>query len=314
MCSKKTVVGAGIACLDHIVVSPQPQWGQTAEASEYAVEGGGLTATALVACARLGAEAHWAGMLGGDWTGERIAAGLREEHVGLDHVLWFAGADSPFSFVHVDPASGERTIFHRRARGLHWPENGTIGLEKADVVLVDGYFPALAQAAVLEARKRGIPCVADAVPGPENEAWLRHVSVLITPEEYLARGGFGGRMEAALEAMHRLGPETAVITLGARGWSTSDAHGRHTGPAFPVAAVDTLGAGDVFHGAFAFALAQRWTTPRCAAFAAACAALKCTRRGGRAGIPTLRQALDFLGEHDMQSWNHISIDETTQGT
>ena len=68
-------------------------------------------------------------------------------------------------------------------------------------------------------------------------------------------------------------------------------------------AVDTTGAGDVFHGAYAFALAQGWDILRCAEFSSAVAALKCTQAGGRAGIPNLIQALDFLKQKSANNWN-----------
>lgn len=292
------IVGAGIACIDHVAVSPQVHWGETSDVEEFATLGGGLTGTALVACARLGARARIASLLARDWTGERIAKGLREEGVETDALRWFETGESPFSFVHVDSASGERTIFHRRAQGLSWNDAPFSGFEGAAAMVLDGYYPDLARAAVAWAKAHGVPTVADTLPTPENREWLSQVTVLIAPEEALG----GDSEERALDAIHDFGPGTAVITRGARGWTASDAKGRYRGDAFAVPVIDTLGAGDVFHGAFAFALAREWETPRCAEFASAVAALKCTQRGGRAGIPSLDAALGFLRQHSQNNW------------
>ncbi|HOE65116.1 MAG TPA: PfkB family carbohydrate kinase [Candidatus Hydrogenedentes bacterium] len=296
------IAGAGICCLDHIVRSPSVPWGDTAEVSAYCVQGGGLAATALVTCARLGAQTELFSMLGEDEIGDQIVEGLRREGVSTSHVMRIPGGDSPFSFVHVDAVTGERTIFHRRAGGLRGPCAGHDAIARADAILVDDYYPDLAREAVAAARRHKTPIVADAIPGAANREWLSDVDVLIAPRHYLHEGGFGDSVDAALDAIHAIGPATAVITLGADGWAASDASGRSRGPAFRVQVVDTVGAGDVFHGAYAFALTQGWNAPQCAEFASAAAALKCTQPGGRTGIPDLATALGFLRDNSPNDW------------
>ncbi|HQH69529.1 MAG TPA: PfkB family carbohydrate kinase [Candidatus Hydrogenedentes bacterium] len=300
------IVGAGICCLDHIVVAPTVPWGNTAPVREYCMQGGGLVATALVACARLGAQTELLSMLGDDAAADHILAELGAEHVSTAHVLRQPGGASPFSFIHVDEETGERTIFHRRATGMEWRTMDRGLLAGARAVLVDGYYPELARDAVRAARACGVPTVADTVPGEANAEWLRDVSVLIAPRHYLRAGGFGNDLERALDAIHAMGPATAVVTLGADGWVASAPEGRSKGNAFQVGVVDTVGAGDVFHGAYAYGLARDWPTARCAEFAAAVAAVKCTRVGGRAGIPTLGQALEFLRARSANGWTGIA--------
>jgi len=299
------IAGAGICCLDYIVVAPQVAWGDTADIHDYCVQGGGLVATALVACARLGAPTELVSVLGDDAVGRDILDGLEAEGVSTAGVVRVPGAPSPFSVIHVAQESGERTIFHRRTAGFAWPEIRLDAIATASVVLVDGYYPDLARRAVAMARANGVPIIADASPEAEDFDWLRHVDVLIAPRQCLRDGGFGGDIDKALDVIHRIGPTTAIITLGADGWVSSCAEGRARGEAFRVDVVDTVGAGDVFHGAYAFALAHGWTTARCAEFASAVAAIKCTRVGGRTGIPDLAGTLAFLRERSPNDWSRV---------
>ena len=99
----------------------------------------------------------------------------------------------------------------------------------------------------------------------------------------------------AAERLRRLGPPVVVVTEGAQGcWCASPEESFHT-PAYPVTPVDTTGAGDVFHGAFLLAQARGWDLRHSLRLAAAAASLKCRALGGRAGIPTLDEAMRFAG-------------------
>ncbi len=297
-----TIAGAGVCCLDYVVVSPRVAWGDTAAVSGYCVQGGGLVATALVACTRLGARADLYSMVGDDSLAEDIAAGLHEEGISTDGLTRIPGGESPFSFVHVEEGTGERTIFHRYAKGMAWPGRDLSAIANVDALLVDRHYHDLSIEAMRIARKNGVPVIADASPTETEPEWLAEVDILIAPRHYLSEAGFGDDVGRALDAIHQAGPATALITLGADGWAASDTSGRSRGRAFEVDVVDTLGAGDVFHGAFAFALAQGWETPRCAEFASAVAALKCTQVGGRTGIPDLPGTLGFLAKHGSTIW------------
>ena len=111
-----------------------------------------------------------------------------------------------------------------------------------------------------------------------------------------------GGCEEALELLHSYGARIAVVTAGGRGcWYSAGGERGHC-KAFEVEVVDTTGAGDVFHGAFAYALARGWEVARCVEFSAAVAALKCGKLGGRTGIPTLPQTLEFLRANGRLDW------------
>jgi sulfofructose kinase len=301
------IAGAGVCCLDHIFVAPQVTWGGTARVEEYRVQGGGLVGTALVACARLGASCLLFSFLSHDEVGAQVASELAAEGIRLEGVAGIPQGTSPFSFIHVDSRSGERTIFHRPAAGLDravLPHLGRIA--ECDVLLVDDYYPELALAAARTARQNGVPVVADlTVSLSKCPDLFREINVLIAPRAFAAETGYAGDLPGALQAIHRLGPETALITLGREGYMYSSTEGRGKGKAFKVAVVDTTGAGDAFHGAFAYGLARRWKIERCAEFAAAVAAIKCTKPGGRTGLPALPQAVHFLKRNGRLDWSDL---------
>ena len=262
-----------------------------------------MAATALAACARLGARTVLVSLLGQDATGDLIVQGLLEEGIDTAGIRRTAGAGSPFSFVHVEQGTGERTIFHRAATGLRWTGGDLSAIRSWHAMLLDDYYPELARAAAAEARDSGVPIIADTQPKPGNLDLLRSVDVLIAPSHFLRVSGVDGDVDKGLARIHEAGPRVAVITLGGDGWVASDPAGRYEGKGFAVNVVDTLGAGDVFHGAFAYAIARQWPTPRCAEFASAVAALKCTHLGGRTGIPNLDATLAFLRQRAGNEWN-----------
>jgi sulfofructose kinase len=299
------IAGAGVCCLDYIFCAPQIPWGETAQVEESREQGGGLVGTALVAGARLGASCLLFSFLSHDEVGVRIASELAAEGIKLEGVAGIPDGASPFSFIHVDSRSGERTIFHRAASGLEQTSLPDLGLlQDCDVLLIDDYYPDLALAAARTARQAGVPVVADLTMIPKKKLELfREVSVLIAPRLFAVQIGHGGDLPAALQAIHRLGPETAMITLGKKGYVYSSPQGRGRGRAFKVEVVDTTGAGDAFHGAFAYGLANRWEVGRCAEFAAAVAAIKCTKPGGRTGLPTLPQTIHFLRRNGRFDWS-----------
>jgi sulfofructose kinase len=300
-----TIAGAGIACLDYIFVSRRPSWGETARVEDSLVQGGGLVGTALVACARLGARCRLFSFLSHDETGTRIAAELAREDIRLDGVVAIPGGTSPFSFIHVDSASGERTIFHQPATGVEkarLPDFSVIA--KCQALLVDDYYPELALAAAKTARENGVPVIADVAVNPfRGGEFIRYVTVLIAPISLAGRLRNSEDLVGALEAFRGLGPQVVVFTLGADGWVFSGPTGRGRGKAFAVQVRDTTGAGDAFHGAFAYGVARGWEVGRCAEFSGAVAALKCTRPGGREGLPTLAQTIEFLLKNGRLDWS-----------
>ncbi|MEI6915574.1 MAG: PfkB family carbohydrate kinase [Armatimonadota bacterium] len=305
------IAGAGICCLDYIVVAPTVPPGNTGRVKDFHKQGGGLVATALVACARLGAHCELWSLLGDDETGNDILTELNEERVSTAGVWRIEDGHSPFSFIHVDAHSGERTIYHRSAQTMHWkrPDEALSEIKGCGALLIDDYFIDLATSAAKTARKAGVPVIADMIPDSRNKELLESVDILIAPRHFAENLGCQDNPREALDAIHELGPETAVLTLGADGYVYSDKNGTGGDSAFRVDVVDTTGAGDTFHGAFAYGTARGWDTPRCCEFAAAVAAIKCTAPGGRTGLPTLHQTLEFLQQRGALGWGSTTNPE-----
>ncbi len=243
--------------------------------------GGGPAANAAVTVARLGGSARFVGRVGDDPLGSLIIGDLADEGVDTDGVETVADVGSPVSAVLVT-ADGDRTIInHTDARLFDAPPDR---LPAADAYLADVRWPTGAEAAMAAARDRGVAGVLDL---DRTDGRLPETAITTASHVVAAIDALG--TEEPERALAELADRTAAwvaVTVGADGvlWLEAGEIRRLTPPAVDV--VDTLGAGDVFHGAFALALAEGREAAAAARFATAAAAIKCTRPGGRAGIPT----------------------------
>ena len=295
-----TVVCVGHAVLDHVFAVPSlPAAEGKHFATGYREVGGGPAATAAVTVARLGGQARLWARLGDDPAGDRIVEGLAAEGVATDGLLRIPGAVSSLSAVMVDPG-GERMIVNYLDPSLDpsadWLPVDLLGSDGVGCVLGDLRWPAGTTHALAAARAAGVPGVldADSVPDPLDPAPFQAASHILFSRPGLAQ--FTGQAEMAT-ALHTAAHTTralVAVTEGGDGVRWLDAGRMHHRPAFPVSVVDTLGAGDVFHGAFALALARGQAMAEAIRFAAAAAALKCTRPGGREGIPTQAELAAYL--------------------
>jgi sulfofructose kinase len=266
-----------------------PSKAEKLRASDARMVGGGCAANAAVAVARLGGEAFLAARLGDDAVGRMVVAGMEAEGVDCSLVRLTADARSAFSSVYVD-AAGERQVVSFRGEGLHDSPDLIPKAPEVGVVLADTRWPSGNLAALDLARRRGIPGVLDA-EAPVDPALLAAASHVAFSRQGLASLAPGAPAEA-LAALDL--PAWACVTDGEHGVFIRG--GGHV-PAFPVQAVDTLGAGDVWHGAFALRLAEGAEETEAIRFANAAAALKCARPWGREGCPTRNETEAFLKEH-----------------
>jgi sugar/nucleoside kinase (ribokinase family) len=290
------IVGFGIACIDYIVVAPTIEPGEHTHVRDFIVQGGGLTGTALVAAARLGARTKILGRVGDDEIGVRIVDGLEAEGVDASDLIKVPGGESLLSVVLVDPQTAERTIYCKPDRNIECSTNliNLDPIEEADVVLLDAHWADGARVVARKAKEAGVPIVCDISP---NSQTLDIVAMcdypIVARKAALAFAGTDD-YHLALNRLLSLGVKAAVITCGSEGaYYASDSTWGHV-PAFEVEAVDTTGAGDVFHGAFAFGIANGWNIEETVRFASAVAAIKCTELGGRAGIPMLEEVQAFI--------------------
>lgn len=292
-----TVLVAGVAVIDFVFSLPQmPRRAEKYRSSDAAIVGGGCAANAAVAVARLGGRARLAARLGLDAIGDMIVAGLEAEAVDCRLVRRLPEGRSSFSSVVVD-AKGERQIVNFRDPALSFDAGW---LEEAmpsdfDVALADTRWPEGAAAVLAAARALSRPGVLDAEP-PIEEAWeaLRQASHIAFSAQALREFTGLDDLEAALRKVTHDVRGWACVTDGARGVTFLDGgEARHV-PAFMVEVVDTLGAGDIWHGAFALALGEGRREIEAIRFANAVAAIKCTRFGGRAGAPRREEVERFL--------------------
>ncbi|UCH36324.1 MAG: ribokinase [Armatimonadota bacterium] len=298
------VAAVGLACLDFLALAEQAPVGGTSPMQRLLVQGGGLTATAAVAVARLGGGVRLLTRVGDDHIGRQVLDELRAEGVDVSASPVIPGATTPCSVVMVDPHTGDRTIYHLSGSELETsasaPDVEFVRASRA--LLVDAFWREAALAAAQAARQAGVPVVADFAPGANVEELAGLVDVFIVPESWAAARECARDCDDALRALHSYGAKIAVVTAGPRGcWYSGRGETGHC-PAFEVEVVDTTGAGDVFHGAFAYALARQWDVARCVEFSAAVAALKCRELGGRTGIPDLPETLDFLRANGRLNW------------
>jgi sulfofructose kinase len=295
---KHEVVGLGYTALDYLGIVPHlPEENRKLELLDFIVQGGGPAATALVTARRLGLSASYIGKVGDDDFGRRMLSELRAEGIETASVIVERGARSQFAFIMVDELTAARTILWTRgtvsAIRADEVDLGMIG--SARVLLVDDLEPAAALVSVREANEKVIPVVIDAGSVRPGVLELLPCCDYIVASEVFAEQLTGGHDHVrSLEALLEFEPQAAVVTLGERGCVALSSDGMIEAEGFEIDAVDTTGAGDVFHGAFLFALLQGWDLYRSCVFSNAVAALGCRALGGRAGIPDLDEALSFL--------------------
>lgn len=297
------VVGIGQCSWDLLAIVPDhPPADTKVDVLDWQEDGGGPVATALVALSRFGARCSFAGVRGDDVPGERIASSLVSEAVDVSTLLVRNGAASQLAFVSVERETGKRTIFCRRpsAADLQYSELPPNFFDGADFLLLDGTMPDAAIAAAHEAAKRGIPVMLDAGslrPGVVEMA--RNSTCIAGPDKFFRSIGWDGTGAGMTALRQEYGNPTMTVTLGERGSLTWGDEHIET-PAFPVHAVDSTGAGDVFHGGYVYGLLRGWSLRQTLVFASAAAALSCTALGGRKGIPTVAETMTFLqsrGDH-----------------
>ncbi|MBU1314517.1 MAG: sugar kinase [Alphaproteobacteria bacterium] len=283
------VICLGLAALDRIwrVERPFVSGSEKIRAGEHLTEPGGMAANAAVAVARLGGAVSFWGRAGNDDAGRILADSFVTEGVDIENFRLFEGGASSVSGVIVDKA-GERQIVNFRGRYPCDPSWLPLANISAESVLADPRWPEGAEALFRAARNRGIPTVLDGDVADADvfERLLPLTDHAIFSEPGL-RGFAGQEIEPALARVATFGCRMVAVTRGADGVTWREGSDLVHLPAPKVAVVDTTAAGDVFHGAYAFAIGAGFGISDALGFAGAVAALKCTRSGGRSAIPSL---------------------------
>ena len=276
-----------------------PARGSKENASHFDEICGGNALNAAIGIVRLGGRASICGPMGDarETSSRFIFEKLAHEGIETKHIVHMPGLVTPISTVMVDP-SGERTIVTFRDPELwkvHLPSTEML-LEDCAAILTESRCAEFCTDLCAEARRRGIPVVVDVDRAMSlREGLLTASSHLVFSSEPLQETADVTDDGQALKKIAKLTPSFLAGTRGPKGTIWLDEQGNlQETPAFPVHTVDTLGAGDVFHGAFALAITENQDIPSALRFASAAAALKCTRFGGAFAAPQRAEVEELL--------------------
>lgn len=295
MSNQFDLVGVGLNATDTLlIVSHFPAYAGKVPFEAEILSPGGQVASALATVAKLGLRVKYIGTVGDDERGRVQMDSLRETGIDLNDVEIRKGCPNQTAYIIIDQSTGERTVLWSRPNCLRL-EPESITIEKiacARMLHVDGHdTPAVEKAAKL-ARSRGIPVTVDV-----DSIYHGFDKVLESADYLVASSEFPGQWTTerdpfkALETIqNEYKMKCAAMTLGSHG-ALARIDGKFVySPAFVVNCVDTTGAGDIFHGAFCYAVLEGMEMRETLEFANAMAALNCTKLGARGGIATAAEA------------------------
>lgn len=255
-------------------------------ANDFLACGGGPAANAAVQIAQVGGSSAFAGYLGNDLYGEKHLQEFLE--YGVNSSLIVRGdLPTPLSTILVKP-DGKRSLINYKGQTKPLPENAIdFAYVKPKVILFDGHEPHISLPLAEYARNANIPTVLDAGSlNPSTQALLSKVDYAVCSEKFALQ--LTGNIEAALQQISNLAP-VAIITLGEHGliWKRGNEEGKLA--ALDINAIDTTGAGDAFHGAFAYGVATNMAWDKLLTFSSVAGSLCCQKMGARLALADLSE-------------------------
>jgi sulfofructose kinase len=294
------VVGLGSNAVDLLgVIDGHPEPDTKSPLREFDIQGGGMIATAMVACARLGLRARYVGKFGDDYWARLSRRLLARDGVDVRHALRARGSIGHVSMMLIDAGTGLRTGFYRRppAYAISAGELDRTVMTSGRLLHVDGVDSEAAATAVRWARAAGMRVTMDGERVVDGiDAVWPGVDLLVCNPRFLAQVTGCAALDDGLRALAARGPARVAVTLGVGGALGLDGGHFVRAPGFAVPVVDTNGAGDVFHGACVVGELRDWPLQWTLTFANAVAAMKCRTLGGRRGIPRRDDVARFLAE------------------
>jgi sugar/nucleoside kinase (ribokinase family) len=293
-----------VLCIGHAAydlcmrVAAYPAENSKTETDLLLESGGGPAANAAWLLAHWGVPTALAAVVGDDEYGGRILRELQQAGVECSLMETRPGHLTPVSFIIANPANGSRTIINRRApaQGLKLP-GGRLAQLRPRLLLFDGHELA-ASLAALEAFPSAITVLDAGALREGTEVLSRRVHYLVCSERFAAqltgKNDVDADWQSCLRLLQARNGKVAVVTLGEKGLVFSDGRQQGRLPALPVKAVDTTAAGDIFHGAFAFALAQELDFAQALRLATVAAGLSVQRPGGRPSTPELAAVMKVM--------------------
>ncbi len=292
------VVGVGLNATDTLILLPRfPSYGGKVPFEREVLSPGGQVASAMVTCARLGLRAKYIGALGDDERGAIQLESLRASDINLDDIEIRPNCPNQSAYILIDQSTGERTVLWHRDDCLRI-DPASLTPEKitcAKLLHIDGHdTPAVSRAAEI-ARRHQIAVTVDVdTIYPGFDRVLPNVDYLLASSEFPSRWTHEPDPFRALAMIQdEYGMRVAAMTLGAHG-SLARVEGLFLySPGFVVDSVDTTGAGDVFHGAFCYAVIESMPVREALEFSNAMAALNCTALGARGHIGSRSEVEDL---------------------
>ena len=298
------IVGIDYPCVDlNINVDALPESNETILANNLSWQGGGKVASGIVTAARLGAKCAIAGAVGDDRYGSFCSKDFVEYGIDISFLKIREGAGTAFDIILSDRKTmGRSMIFH--PGDVSRLEESELPFEylKHTRYFFMAWLDAASRKAAEIARESGAKIFIDAdTYSDELVRYIPQTDVFVA-SEFVYAGMFDNKnYEKNCRTVMDMGPEIVVFTLGEKGALGMSREGFFRIPAFDVEVVDTVGAGDDFHGAFLVGMQQKgWSVEKIAGFSSAVAAIKCTRIGGRAGIPDMQTVLHFMRTGEIQ--------------
>ncbi|MGA9938122.1 MAG: PfkB family carbohydrate kinase [Candidatus Acidiferrales bacterium] len=318
--SPKTVdvVGIGINATDTIIRLPHfPALDSKVEIISSEMMPGGQVASAIVACRRWGLRTRYVGKVGEDAAAQLQMDEMENEQVDARWII-APGRDSQTSYILVDESSGERTVLWKRDASIAlWP--GDLKREwiwDARILLIDGHDTEASATAARWAKQEELEVVGDfdnRYPGVE--AVFEHTDYPVTSKDFPERlTGEKNLLKSLPQIFERFRCRLIAATLGRFGVLAWDGKKFLLSPGFQVNAIDTTGAGDIFHGAFVYGLAQKQRMEEILQFACAAAALNCMAPGARGNIGSLAeiQKLRRAAERSELAYTAAELKEAAQ--
>ena len=302
---KIPVIGTGTAVYDILLkLTSFPAEDTAAGVIEQKTQGGGMTATAMAAVSRLGVDCAFFGNLGDDDTGRKILQGFIDEGINVDGVEMYPGCVNTVSYVLINSKNGSRTFLANKENTppIELTDTRKQLIDNAEILHIDGGHYEDDVRIVQHAREKGVTISYDACRGErevKNGCRLLHLcDIVITSADYPAKVCGKETLEENMHELSKYGMKVLITTLGDKGCAALiDGEIRYFN-AYKVDVADTTGAGDVFHGAFVYGYYKGFRFEECIRFASATAAIKCTKIGGRSGIPTAEEVFEFIRTHD----------------
>ena len=297
----KKIVGIGANVYDTLITLPTyPDEDTKMRAKAIKVSGGGPCATGLVAASKLGADAAFIGTVSDDAASSYLLEDFGRYGVSTEYTDVKGGYNAFSSYIWLCEDTATRTcVFDKGNIPPHkLSAEQKQAIQDAEILMVDGNDMEAAIEGAKIANESGTKVLYDAGGLYKGvERLLPYSDILIPSEEFALGHTKAESAQAAAKILYeRYNPEVVVITRGKNGGIMYDGKELSSYSAYLVDAVDSNGSGDVFHGAFAFAITQNMEYNKACKFSSAVSALKCTKLGAREGAPTYSEVMEYLKE------------------